>query len=218
MIATVDILPGMSSSILTMNNLVPVDKSRMTDVMDGLLLSRDPLDLVLGMIPTQFGISEKATYLGLRACGMDHRAALMSLEMDEDDYAAWIAETPMLDDFTNEHLALLQADAVNNIMKLGFARNMMYYMNLDHRILRQATFEGIDSMSDHAYDYFRTTRKYYTPKQMRDLNQAIEPEKYQKQQVINLSFGPQQNIYEIREGDQVVEAGELVDSDAPQRA
>ncbi len=40
-----------------MSNLAPVDTTRVTDVLDALIAEDDPLELVLAMIPTQFGIS-----------------------------------------------------------------------------------------------------------------------------------------------------------------
>ncbi len=134
--------------------------------------------------------------------------------MHPEDYEQWLVETPDLARYTNELLPKLQRDVANEIIRLGFMRNMSYFWFLDYKILREASEHGIGALNKNKFEYLLSARKYYTPAQMKDLGNALEPERFQKQQVINLSFGAQQNVYEIREGDQVIEAGLLTDGEA----
>lgn len=162
-------------------------------------MRKDGLDLAMGFIPSQFGTSEKATYLGFRAVGLPHRDALMILEKDETAYERWCEETPPFEELVNEHLAELQARCAENITRLQFMRNMSMFFLLDHRMLRRAHTE-FNEMSETEAAYLRTARRHYTPKTLRDLDIALEPEKYQNQTIV-LQFGNSTPMYEVIEGE-----------------
>lgn len=156
---------------------------RSVDALDKYIKRNDDLDLILSMIPTQFGSSEKATYLGFRAVGLTAPQALKCLGLELTDYLRWMEETPQLADFENEHLPELQARCPQEIIRLGFMRNMAKFILLDGRIIDMA-HNDVANMSENEFAYLKTARRHYTAKQFLDLERAVHPEKHQQQTLV----------------------------------
>lgn len=165
------------------------------DYFDKLIERGDNLDLVMGQIPSMFGSSEKATYLGFRAVGLSHKDALEMLKRDETDYAIWLAQTPQLAEFVNGKLLEMQDKIGLRITRLSFLRNLTYYMILDSHEVQYANKNGIDAMSEGRQQYLKTARRNYTPKNLLDMEKALDPEKHQ--QAINITIDSGRGYYEI---------------------
>lgn len=166
-----------------MENTLPMYRPQATDNLDRYIDRNDDLDLALSMIPTQFGSSEKATYLGFRAVGLTSSQALKCLHLTAADHERWMAETPNLAKYENELLPELQARCPQEIIRLGFMRNMAKFILLDGRAIDQA-HNDMAAMSDNEFAYLKTARRHYTAKQFLDLERAVHPEKHQSQTLV----------------------------------
>lgn len=181
---------------------LPVDRPQVLDALDKLMVRDDDLGLILSQIPTMFGTSEKATYLGFRATGLNSEEALMVLELTEEDRQRWVNEQPQFELFENELLPELQQRVGPEIIRLAFLRNQTLYMMLDTNIVRKAHKGGISKLGDKEFAYLRTARRNYTPRNMMDMQRALDPNR-PADNVITINIG-NQGMYEIVEGEVTV--------------
>lgn len=193
-----------------MNEVAIWDRVEPIDVLDEAIKSGSNWDLVLSQIPSLFGYSDKATYLGFRAVGLTVEQALNCLGLGWADYKKWAEETPELVEFEKERLYDLQSKVGADIIRMGFLRNMTMFLFKDQKVIREAMVD-IDSMSQRDFEYFKATRRFYSTHDLLALEKAVNPEAH-RQQTIVLSFGD--NSFEMldnpegRDQVKVIEAGD----------
>lgn len=179
----------------------PYARPYVAEALDTMITRGDKLDMIMGQIPSLFGSGNKATYLGFRAVGMSHADALETLECTETDWALWLIQTPSIAEFVNERLVEMQ-DAIGvRVVRLMFLRNLTGYFMLDGMVLRDAQ-KGMEKMGDKSAAYLRTARRNYTPKNLLDLEKALEPEKHRENITIHINNGSRMyEIIDAEEGD-----------------
>lgn len=179
--------------------LTPMQRPQVAEAFDKMVTRGDKLDMIMGQIPSLFGSGNKATYLGFRAVGMGHADALETLGCDDTDYAMWLVDTPQIEEFVNERLVEMQ-DAIGvRVVRLMFLRNLTGYFMLDGMVMREAK-NGMDKMGPQSAAYLRTARRNYTPKNLLDLERALEPEKHRENITIMINNGSR--MYEIIDADE----------------
>ncbi len=199
-----------------MTTPIPVDRKNVTDALDEIIRRKDGLDLALGVLPSLFGTSEKATYLGFRAVGLGHKDSLIVGEWSQQRYDTWCEEFPEFESYCNERIHELQAHHSAEVVRLQFMRNMSLFLLLDHRMLRMAHTD-FNSMSESQAAYLRTARRHYTPKMMHELDIALEPDKHRSQTIV-LQFGNNTPMYEVIEGEAEVIGQRQLSEPMPQDA
>lgn len=172
--------------------------TRIVDEFDDIINNQDNLDAVMAHIPSLFGTSFKATYLGFRALGFTPKQALQLLGQDESVIEVWQKETPEMVVFEYEKLPELQSKISADIIRLMWMRNATMFLFRDQQIIGES-MAGLDEMSSRDYQYFRTIRRMYSNNEMVALEKAISPERHRDQTIV-LSFGNKN--YEIIDGDQ----------------
>jgi len=166
------------------------------DRLDEVISSADNLDLVMSQIPSLFGTSMKATYLGFRALGLTSGQALEILGYTERDLNTWRKETPAMLEFENQSLGELQARVGADIVRLGFLRNMGMFLLTDQQLIMKAQSQGIDSLSKREFTRHLSIRRFYGTHDLLALDKAVAPERH-RDMAVTLSFG--ENTFEVLE-------------------
>lgn len=172
-------------------------RPEIVDELDTIIQQNDDLDLILAQIPSLFGTSEKATYLGFRAVGMNVKQALELLGYDNTQLEVWKEETPELVEFEYKYLGELQSKVSADIIRLGFLRNMTMFLLRDQLVIRKSVID-MEGMTPREFQYLRAVRRFYSTSDLLALGKAIEPEKHRNNTLV-LSFG--ENHYQIVDGD-----------------
>jgi hypothetical protein len=174
------------------------------DVMDLVLRDNDTdKDRVMAMIPSLFGISDKATYLSYRAMGLGTVDTLAIMDLDEEVLEIWRSGDPYFIDFERDNLVKLQASLGPELIRLGFMRNMALFVSQDAKIIKQATVGGLESLNKLEYQYLMKVRSSYGPSDLVAMNRAMGEDVGDASVVINLNWGPgqSQSIERAVEGD-----------------
>lgn len=161
------------------------------------------IHLAVAQIPSLFGASDMATYLGYRALGLTPTQALAILDMDPDVYSNWFDRDSNLAKFEREALPLIQKHCANEIIRLGFLRNTALSLAQDQRTLMKAMLVGLDELSPREYTWLKTIRRHYTNSDLLAIQKVIDPETYKAEESIqiNVSWGNQhiQEVIEVKE-------------------
>ena len=170
------------------------------------------LNRALALIPSQFGISPKATYLGYRSLGLTPQQALQIQELDEDTLYKWRRDDPELFIFEAKYLRELQRKLSVHLLRIGFLRNMTLFIAKDAVILNKAMM-SMDELSDREMRYLIKVRSHYTPADLLALEKAIDPEAHQEKVTINLTWGETQEIIEGVQSEYLLDRGKENDYD-----
>lgn len=177
------------------------DRADLADPLDAMIKTehegRKDWDLVMAQIPSLFGESDKATYLGYRALGIRAGQAIQLMGLHEDTLKLWREETPELEQFEYEKLPELQSKINADIIRLQFTRNMVLFQFQDSRIISKSLNE-FETLTAREYNYLRSIRRFYSNQDYLTMLKALEPEKH-RQNVVVLSFGNQG--FEVEEGE-----------------
>lgn len=171
----------------------PWEQPRTVDLLDRFISDDSDLDQALALIPSLFGVSDKATYLGYRSLGFNSAEALQIMGLDEEELHIWESESPEFLQFESEHLYRLQSEVNTELIRLGFLRNMAMFVAKDASLIRKSLL-NFDNMSKREYDYMMSVRKHYTPNDLYNLDKALNPTKHQDNVIINLEWGQHQAI------------------------
>ena len=166
------------------------------DRLDEVISSADNLDLVMSQIPSLFGTSMKATYLGFRALGLTSGQALEILGYTERDLNTWRKETPAMLEFENQSLGELQARVGADIVRLGFLRNMGMFLLTDQQLIMKAQSQGIDSLSKREFTRHLSIRRFYGTHDLLALDMFVGSGGH-RDMAVTLSFG--ENTFEVLE-------------------
>ena len=164
------------------------EQPQVADQLDQYLSNPDDMDTTLSMVPSLFGISDKATYLGFRSLGLTAQQSLEVMGLPEDYLEIW-TEDPYFFDFEYKNLGRLQKHASTEIIRLGFLKNMALFVAKDAKIIRESLTRGLDALSQREFKYLVSVRSHYTPSDMYSLEKALNPEAHKDNVVINLSWG-----------------------------
>lgn len=177
------------------------DRSDLVDPLDEIIKrgnTEGNYDLLLSQIPSMFGDSEKATYLGFRALGFRKNQALELMGLNEAVYNIWVQETPEMEQFELERLGYMQSRVNADIIKLQFMRNMTLFLFQDSRIMSKS-LAGFNELTPREYNYLRSIRRFYSNGDLLSLQKALEPEKHRNNTLV-LSFG--NSMFEVIEEDE----------------
>jgi hypothetical protein len=177
-----------------MNTAVSIwEQPDVRDALDAVIAeskTRGNYDLIMAQIPSLFGDSDKATYLGFRALGFRPNQVLEVMQLPSDQLEIWYDDFPEMKVFEKEHLWDLQRKINADIVRLQFMRNMVMFLMKDSLIIR-AGMVNSEGMSQRDFDYFKTVRRFYDTGQLLNLEKAIAPEKHRSNSLV-LNFGPNQ--------------------------
>ena len=163
------------------------EKEGVVDQLDQFLTNPEEVDTALSMIPSLFGISDKATYLGFRSLGFSPSQVLRVMGLDEDYLEYWRDTDPAFIEFEFRNLRKLQQECSTEILRLEFLKNMTMLVAKDSQIIRLASLD-LDSLTKREYDYLTKVRAHYTPNDLLALEKALSPEKHKSNIVINLQW------------------------------
>lgn len=172
----------------------------------------DTWDMVLAQIPSLFGTSDKATYLGFRSLGFHTGQALELAKVSRMDYEGWRNNSPQIFEWEKDHLIELQQRVGADVVRLAFLRNMTLFLFKDGVTLRQAMVDQ-ESMTDRDFSYLKVIRRHYTMADLLNLEKAIAPEKHRD---LNLTLQWNQNQFEVVDGEvikQIPEGSVVASSD-----
>lgn len=176
-----------------MASMNPWEQPRTADMMDRFLNENEPVEEALAIIPSLFGVSDKATYLAYRALGFNTAQSLQIMELDEEYLDIWRSETPQFGEFEFKHLPRLQTETAAELIRLGFLKNMAMFVAKDAVLIRKSLTD-FDFLSKREFDYLMKIRTHYTPGDMYNLDKALNPTKHQDHIQINLSWGANQAV------------------------
>jgi hypothetical protein len=169
--------------------------------------TRGNYDLILAQIPSLFGDSDKATYLGFRALGFRPNQVLEVMQLPSDQLEIWYDDFPEMREFEKNYLWDLQRKINADIVRLQFMRNMVMFLMKDSLIIKQGMINS-EGMSQRDFEYFKTVRRFYDTGQLLNLEKAIAPEKHRSNSLV-LNFGPNQVMVVGNEDGSV----EVIDAD-----
>jgi hypothetical protein len=169
--------------------------------------TRGNYDLILAQIPSLFGDSDKATYLGFRALGFRPNQVLEVMQLPSDQLELWYDDFPEMREFEKNYLWDLQRKINADIVRLQFMRNMVMFLMKDSLIIKQGMINS-EGMSQRDFEYFKTVRRFYDTGQLLNLEKAIAPEKHRSNSLV-LNFGPNQVMVVGNEDGSV----EVIDAD-----
>ena len=158
------------------------------DQLDQYLSNPEDTDTALAMIPSLFGTSDKATYLGFRALGLKPAQALEVMGLDEEYISYWRDTDPEFLDWEKVNLPRLQREASTEIIRLGFLKNMALFVAKDATIIRKSLLD-MDALSKRDFQYLLKVRGHYTPGDLYSLEKALNPDSHQENLNIHLSWG-----------------------------
>jgi hypothetical protein len=173
------------------------EKPEIGDRLDEIIRADDNLDLVLAQIPSLFGDSDKATYLGFRALGLRPKQALELLDLPIGILEVWKEETPQFEEFEYKCLTELQKNINADIIRLQFLRNMTMFLFRDSLTIRRSLTD-FESMSNREAAYLRSVRRFYSNSDLLALEKAIAPEKHRNNTLV-LSFG--NNVFQVEDSE-----------------
>lgn len=159
------------------------------------------LSIAVAQVPSLFGISDLATYMGYRALGLTTTQALIIMDADEDLLSDWKQQIPVFQEFEQKALPMLQRYAAKEIVRIGFLRNMALYIAKDHQLANRVITTGLESLSKRDYEVYKNNRKHYTNNDLLAIEKIISPEDFKGDTVIQLNWGG--NVQEIIEGVEV---------------
>ena len=177
---------------------------RLADRLDYYLANPDDHDTAVAMIPSLFGISDKATYLGFRALGFTPRQSMEIIGLGLDELEYWSNTDLEFMKFELEYLPELQRNASSEIIRLAFLKNMALFVAKDSMIVRKSLI-NMNGLSKREWEYLQQVRKHYTPNDLLAMEKAMNPEKYRENQVIVLNWGDQQVQQEIQNDVRMIE-------------
>ena len=160
----------------------------LSDRLDDVLAEDDTFKVVCARLPSLFGISEKATYLGMRSLGFDPLQSLDVMGLPAEYLEYWNNTDPTFIQWEYDHLPELQNSLNKDIIRLGFMKNMAMFVAKDASIIRGG-LTALDKLTKREYDYLLKIRGHYTPGDLLSLERALEPEKHQEHQTIVLTWG-----------------------------
>lgn len=161
--------------------------STVIDELDEIIRDNSKWDLVLAQIPSMFGYSKKATYLGFRAVGLTTMQALNVLGESWETLVRWHRDCPEMKEFEADKLYELQSKVSADIIRLGFLRNMTMLTFKDQQVI-QESLSDLDNMSKRNFEYLKAIRRFYSTHDLLALEKAVAPEKHREQTIV-LSFG-----------------------------
>lgn len=173
----------------------PWENPVVADKLDEYLALPGDNDEALSMIPSLFGISEKATYLSYRALGLTPVQALQIMDSTELQLEIWKETDPNFLEFESKNINRLQREISAEIIRLGFIKNMALFVAKDATILHKSLGD-LNGLTKREYDYLMKIRTHYTPGDLFNLEKALNPAKYKENVVISLSWGQDQQIIE----------------------
>ena len=165
---------------------------QVSDQLDQYLTGDD--DLALSMIPSLFGISVKATYLGFRAMGLTPAQALQTLNLPPEYIDYWKDSDPDFLSFEFRNLIRIQKESSGEIIKLGFYKNTAAMIAKDSVVITKALVD-IESLSKREYEVYLKARGHYTTAELRNLEQALNPHQQDHNLTIQLNWGG--NVQEL---------------------
>jgi hypothetical protein len=160
---------------------------RVVDRLDQYLHSSDT-ETVLAKIPSLFGVSNKATYLGFRALGLSPVQALDTMNLEESQLDFWRADDPAFLDFEQDYLYELQTQVSAELIRLGFLKNMAFLVAKDASILHRSS--DLELLTKREYDYLMKVRGHYTPGDLLALEKVFSPTQESDKVTIQLTWGP----------------------------
>lgn len=185
--------------------MTPWETPRTADMMDKFLADDSAIEDALGLIPSMFGVSDKATYLGYRSLGFNPKQCLQIMELDEDELDYWNQDKGF-QEVEKRFLNQMQTEISAELIRLGFLKNMAMFVAKDAGLIRKSLLD-MDMLSKREYDYLMKVRTHYTPGDLLSLEKALNPDKQQGDLVINLQWGPHQALegastpYQLIEGE-----------------
>lgn len=164
------------------------ENPEIADQLDQYLANPEDTDTALAMVPTLFGVSDKATYLGFRALGLKPSQALETMGLDEEYLDYWRDTDPAFLNWELTNLRRLQKESASEIIRLGFLKNMALFVAKDATLIRKALLD-MDALSKREFSYLLKVRGHYTPGDLFSLEKALNPGAHQDNLTINLSWG-----------------------------
>ena len=119
--------------------------------------------------------SGKAEYLGFRATGFPIRQALYLTDVSHATLKRWRDTDPEFADIETNKIKELQSSVGNDLVHLGFLRNMRLSMQVDFKILLKAVHH-MESLTDREFQYLKRMRSLYGAQELLAVNRAIMPE------------------------------------------
>ncbi len=183
------------------------------DLLDELLHEeKQEFSAIVSRLPSLFGVSEKATFLGYRSLGLDTRQTLEVMGLEDGYLDYWRNTDPMFLEWEAHHIQQLQGTLSVDLVKIGFLRNMALFIAKDASIIRKF-LTNTEGLSKREYDYVKVARRHYTSADMLALEKALEPEKHREHVTINLTWGD--NIQAIEGVEAPYQIGEYDDDSNP---
>lgn len=136
-------------------------------------------EALLSRIPTMAGgpktADAKATYLGYRATGFPIRQACYLTDINQSTLGRWRKDDGVFADFESNRLPELQASVGDDLVRLGFMRNMRLALETDFKVLYKAV-RDMQALTDREYSYLKGMRKQYSAQDLMAVNKVMAPE------------------------------------------
>lgn len=147
--------------------------------------SKADFQAVLSMIPSYFGVSEKATYLAFRALGLKPALACEATGITTEQLEV-LQQDHHFRDFELKHLGRMQRQLGPEIVRFQFLRNYALLLTKDARLFKK--YDDVDELSSREFNYLMKARSQYNPQELLSMDKIISPEKHQEKVVINLTW------------------------------
>ena len=119
--------------------------------------------------------SGKAEYLGFRATGFPIRQACYLADISWSTLKRWRDTDSEFADIETNRIEELQSSVGNDLVRLGFMRNMRLAMSVDFKVLLKAVHH-MEALTDREFQYLKRMRGLYGSNELLAINRAILPD------------------------------------------
>lgn len=164
---------------MTQEDILPTDSDALDEELGTDLEDETGQQTLLSRIPHLAGgprtAAGKADYLGYRATGFPIRQALYLADISWATLNRWRKTDTEFANIETDRIQELQSSVGNDLVHLGFLRNMRLAMKIDFKILLKAVHH-MESLTDREYQYLKRMRSLYGSSELLAVNRALIPE------------------------------------------
>ena len=164
---------------MTNEDSLPTGSSERDEIVGTDLEDETGQQTLLSRIPHLAGgprtAAGKADYLGYRATGFPIRQALYLADISWSTLKRWRDTDSEFANIETNRIEELQSSVGNDLIHLGFLRNMRLAMKIDFKILLKAVHH-MESLTDREYQYLKRMRSLYGSSELLAVNRALMPE------------------------------------------
>lgn len=127
---------------------------------------------LLARIPA-FDDPKKTDYLGYRAMGFSVRESCLMVGVQQRQVMHWRGNDPTFKDWETTRILELQDSVAEDLLRLGFNRNLHLNLQLHRTLLMKALIDGVGTLSKNEISILRVVTNAYGPAELAALQKLL---------------------------------------------